>query len=126
MALPAAPETIALYISARAERLRPSTLEQHLAAIDKAHKAAGFVSPIKDNMLLAETLKGIKRTHGVAVTQRAPVLTEDLRVMLRVLPQNLHGTRDRALLLIGFAGAFRDRSWFRSTSKSNRKDCSWP
>src|SRR5438270_358881 len=49
IALPATAETIAMYISARAERLRPSTLEHHLAAIGKAHKAAGFASPIKDN-----------------------------------------------------------------------------
>lgn len=107
IALPAPAETIALYISARAERLRPATLEHHLAAIGKAHNAAGFASPIKDNMLVAETLKGIKRTHGVAPKQKAPVLTDDLRVMLRVLPENLHGARDRALLLMGFAGAFR-------------------
>src|SRR4051812_14144639 len=58
-------------------------------------------------MLVAETLKGIKRTHGSAATQKAPVLTEDLRVMLRLIPDTLHGTRDRALLLVGFAGAFR-------------------
>jgi site-specific recombinase XerC len=107
IALPAVVETIALYISARAEDLRPSTLEHHLAAIGKAHKAAGFASPIKDNIVVAETLKGIKRTHGVAPKQKAPILTEDLRVMLRMLPRNLRGIRDRALLLVGFAGAFR-------------------
>jgi integrase len=94
-------------IGAQAGRLRPATLEHHLAAISKAHKAAGFASPIKDNVLIAETLKGIKRTHGTAVTQKAPILTEDLRSMLRELPHNLLGTRDRALLLVGFAGAFR-------------------
>ena len=58
-------------------------------------------------MLVAETLKGIKRTHGTAPKQKAPVLTEDLRVMLRLLPHSLQGIRDRAILLLGFAGAFR-------------------
>jgi hypothetical protein len=43
-------------------------------------------------MLVAETLKGIKRTHGTAPKQKAPVLTEDLRVMLRLVPDNLQGT----------------------------------
>jgi integrase len=106
--LPASAEMIAMYIGAQAGRLKPGTLEHHLAAISKAHKAAGFASPVRDNILVAETLKGIKRTHGVAVTRKAPVLTEDLRSMLReTLPDGLLGARDRALLLIGFSGAFR-------------------
>ena len=46
-----------------------------------------------------ETLKGIK--------QKAPILTEDRRMMLRLVPNDMHGVRDRAILLIGFAGAFR-------------------
>lgn len=58
-------------------------------------------------MLVAETLKGIKRTHGTAPKQKAPVLTEDLRLMLRLVADNLQGRRDRAILLVGFAGAFR-------------------
>ena len=105
--MPATQETVALYLSAQAGRLRASTLEHHLAAIGKAHKAAGFSSPIQDSILIAETLKGIKRTHGTAPKQKAPVLTEDLRVMLRLLRDNLQGKRDRAILLVGFAGAFR-------------------
>ena len=98
---------MALDPSARATRLRPSTLGHHLAAIGKAHKAAGFASPIKDSLLVTETLKGIKRTHGTAPKQKAPVLTEDLRLMLRLLPDTLQGKRDRVILLVGFAGAFR-------------------
>ncbi|MGI9069850.1 MAG: site-specific integrase [Bryobacteraceae bacterium] len=105
--MPAAAETIAFYLGAQAGRLKAATLSHHLAAIAKAHKSAGFTSPIKDNQLIAETLKGIKRTHGTAAKQKAPVLTEDLRMMLRMLPSNLLGLRDRALLLMGFAGAFR-------------------
>jgi site-specific recombinase XerD len=105
--LPSAPETIALYLAAQAGRLKPGTLASHLAAISKAHKSAGFPSPLTDNQLLAETLKGIKRVHGTAQTQKAPVLTEDLRMLLRMLPRNLLGIRDHALLLVGFAGAFR-------------------
>jgi integrase len=106
-ALPAAPETIACYLSERAGHLRPVTLACHLAAISKAHKTAGLASPVKDNALVFEVLKGLKRVHGTAVTQKAPVLTDDLRLMLRHLPEDLLGIRDRALLLIGFAGAFR-------------------
>lgn len=105
--LPATEETIALYLSAEAGRLKAATLSHRLCAIAKAHKAAGHPSPIKDSVLIAETLKGIKRIHGSSQVQKAPVLTEDLRTMLRVLPDSLQGVRDRALLLVGFAGAFR-------------------
>ncbi len=52
-------------------------------------------------------MRGIRRTHGVAPSQKAPAVLADLRAMLTVLPNNLIGTRDRALLLLGFAGAFR-------------------
>jgi integrase len=107
IALPASDDTIALYISCQAENLKASTLQHHLAAIAKAHKAAGLASPMAGSLLVAETLKGIKRTNGIAPQQKAPVLTEDLRMMLRLTRKNVTGTRDRALLLTGFAGAFR-------------------
>jgi site-specific recombinase XerD len=106
-ALPSSPETIAGYLADRAGALKVSTLEHHLSAIAKAHKAAGLSSPVKENMLIAETLKGIKRVDGMAPVQKAPVLTEDLRLMLRHTPAGMIGIRDRALLLGGFAGAFR-------------------
>jgi integrase len=48
------------------------------------------------------TFAGIRRAKGTA-----PALTEDLRLMVRAMPYSLLGSRDRALLLIGFAGAFR-------------------
>jgi integrase len=106
-ATPATGETIALYLGPQAARLRPSKLEHHLAAIAKAHKTARFPSPIGDSMLRKETLKGIKRVHGTAPRQKTPVLTDDLRVMLRLIADNAQGVRDRAVLLVGFAGAFR-------------------
>jgi hypothetical protein len=45
-------------------------------------------------MLISETLKGIKRTHGCAVARKTPILTDDLRLMLRYLPEKLLGVRD--------------------------------
>lgn len=105
--LPATSETVAAYLADRAGSLKMATLGHHLAAINKAHLAAKFPSPIRDSVLVSETAKGIRRVHGVAQVQKAPVLTEDLRMMLRMTPATLLGARDRALLLIGFAGAFR-------------------
>jgi hypothetical protein len=74
-ALSAAPETIALYLGAQAGRLKASTLQHHLAAVGKAYKSAGYASLVKDNQLIAETIKGIKRVHGSAQLQKSPVLT---------------------------------------------------
>lgn len=53
------------------------------------------------------TLRGIRRVHGRPAVQAAPLLREDLLVMVDALPDSLMGLRDRALLVIGFAGGFR-------------------
>jgi integrase len=53
------------------------------------------------------TLAGVRRTLGVDQQGKAPVLTADIASMLSHVPDKLIGIRDRALLLIGFAGAFR-------------------
>jgi site-specific recombinase XerD len=53
------------------------------------------------------TLRGIRRTVGAAPARRAPVLAEAARAMALSAPEGLKGLRDRALLLLGFAGAFR-------------------
>jgi site-specific recombinase XerD len=53
------------------------------------------------------TLRGIRRTGGAAPAPKAPVLAETARAMALAAPDGLKGLRDRALLLLGFAGAFR-------------------
>jgi len=106
--LPAAPETVSLYLAQFGGLLKAATLQRRLAAIAKAHQAAGLESPASmKHASVSEVWKGIKRTHGTAQDCKAAVLTKDLRAMLRMLPGGLLGVRDRALLLIGFAGAFR-------------------
>jgi integrase len=57
--------------------------------------------------MVRNTLKGIKRTLGTATVQKAPALTADIRAMVDVTDAGLIGLRDRALILLGFAGAFR-------------------
>lgn len=52
-------------------------------------------------------LQGIRRVHATAQAQKEPVLVEELRAMVKALPDSLRGLRDRALLLVGFAGGFR-------------------
>jgi site-specific recombinase XerD len=99
-------ETLVLYLSELAAMCKVSTLERRLAAISQAHQVAGFESPTR-GPLIRNLLAGIRRSKGTAPSVKTPVLTEDLRRMLDVTPDNLLGTRDRALLLVGFAGAFR-------------------
>jgi integrase len=57
--------------------------------------------------IVKNTLKGIKRTLGTAALQKAPALTDDIRAMVGMADSGLIGLRDRALILLGFAGAFR-------------------
>jgi site-specific recombinase XerC len=52
-------------------------------------------------------MKGIRRTLGTAPAQKAPALTDDIRAMIDATDAGLIGARDRALILLGFAGAFR-------------------
>jgi integrase len=106
--LPAMPETVALYITDLAASHKPATLRRRLTVISRTHQAAGHTSPASmQQALVSETLKGIRRTQGTAQSGKRPFYTEQVRAMIRALPENLQGVRDRALLLIGFAGGFR-------------------
>jgi hypothetical protein len=102
-------ETVALYISQLAETHKPATIGRHLAAIASAHKAHGFTAPgiNATRRRLRMWQGGIRRTHGTAQTHKSPLLVPDLRRIARNLPDKLIGIRDRTLLLVGFAGAFR-------------------
>src|SRR6202008_3306898 len=72
--LPAAPETVAAYIAECAGRLKVGSLQRRLNAIAEAHKAVGLESPTSAGMV-RNTMKGIKRTVGTAVVQKAAALT---------------------------------------------------
>ena len=52
-------------------------------------------------------MAGIRRAHGTAQKGKAPVLTMDIIRMLATLDDDRQGRRDHALVLIGYAGAFR-------------------
>lgn len=107
-ALPATPETVALYLTALAATHRPAAITRRLTAITKAHQARGLASPATvSELAVGETLKGIRRTLGTAQKAKVPLLTADLLQVLAHLPPGLAGVRDRALLLVGYAGAFR-------------------
>ena len=105
--LPATPDTVALYLTHLAEQGRkPSTITRRVSAISQAHQIAEYKSPTRSAKVRA-VLRGIRRTVGTMPKTKTPVLIEDVRAMMANLPDRLLGVRDRALLLVGFAGAFR-------------------
>ena len=106
---PASPDTVADHLGwcATEGRLSPSSIGRRTAAIRFAHKASGFDTPTSSETVRA-AIAGIRRTLGVAPRHRkSPVTAERLADMLKGLPDTLAGKRDRAMLCLGFAGAFR-------------------
>ncbi|MCJ2070784.1 tyrosine-type recombinase/integrase [Methylobacterium sp. J-030] len=105
--MPAAPETVAAFIVSEAEEGRAaSTLGRRLAAIRYGHKLAKAPDPTDDEGVHA-AVKGARRKVGVAPTQKAAATADILAALLMRTPDTLTGKRDRALLGLGFAGAFR-------------------
>jgi site-specific recombinase XerD len=105
--LPSAAETVAAFLAAEAHRgLKPSSIGRRLAAVRYAHKLAGHEPPTNSEAVRA-TMRGIRRTVGAAPARKAPVTADHARAMAVAAPETLRGLRDRALLLLGFAGAFR-------------------
>jgi integrase len=104
--LPADVATVAAYLAACADSFKLATIERRLVSISKAHSASSMPNPAKTEAIHL-TMKGIRRALGRAQTQKAPAVTDVIRAMLDTLGNGAAGLRDRALVLLGFAGAFR-------------------
>ncbi|HUY60850.1 MAG TPA: tyrosine-type recombinase/integrase [Candidatus Dormibacteraeota bacterium] len=108
--LPATPTTLARYLQEADATggVPPGTLTRRCAAIRLAHLTAGHPTPTAHE-LVRQTLRALRRKRGVAPRrQAAPLVTALLRQVLAAIPEDdLRGVRDRALLLVGFAGALR-------------------
>ncbi|MBC9785553.1 tyrosine-type recombinase/integrase [Heliobacterium chlorum] len=106
-ALPASSETVEAYLVAMAQNgYKYSTISRRLSAISKAHEIEGKDSPTH-SLIVRTALQGIARLHGSAQRGKSPITVTHLREMMGHIPLTLQGHRDRALLLLGFAGAFR-------------------
>ncbi|PTQ66536.1 site-specific recombinase XerD [Nitrosomonas oligotropha] len=103
--LPATPEQIASYLAHYAPKHTVATLTRRLASLSKLHNAQQWANPVS-TALVRSTFQGIRNQHGMKQRQVAPAIKEDILAMVRNL-QGIKGIRDKALLLIGFAGAFR-------------------
>ena len=105
--LPAAGEAVAIYLAELADTGRKArTIAVALSAISQAHQLAGEPSP-RAHRAVKETWKGIRRRLGMAEAGKAPLYGSELLRALDTLPPTLTGLRDRALLLLGYTGAFR-------------------
>jgi integrase len=97
---------LASYVAECAGVLKVGSIQRRLNAVAEAHKAVGLESPTH-SPIVANTMKGIRRTLGTAPEQKAPAVTADIRAMVGATDAGMIGARDRALILLGFAGAFR-------------------
>lgn len=104
--IPASSEMIATYLAELSATYKTATIVRRVTALSKAHEATGAPNPTKSEIVKA-TLRGIKRTNGTASREAKPVLREDLFQMLDCMGDSAKDMRDKALLLLGFAGAFR-------------------
>lgn len=94
------------YIIELADKKKVSTLERRLIAITKIHKEYGYESPVKTEAF-RKVLQGIKRVKRVRPDRKKPLIVELVLEMVFTIPGDRKGVRDKALLLLGFSGAFR-------------------
>lgn len=104
--IPATPVEIASYIADISCTHAAATIARKIASLSKAHRAFGYADPCKTEVVKS-TLRGIRRTIGIAQREAKPLLKEDLFAILERMGNRPKDVRDKALLLIGFAGAFR-------------------
>jgi integrase len=109
------PECVGLYLAALASGAKGAggkartvaTIERRLSALgwNFAQRALPFD---RKNRHVATVLAGVRRTHGQPPVQKEALLPEHVLAMLDLLPpSSLRNLRDRAILLLGFAGGLR-------------------
>ncbi len=108
--IPTEPKIIALYITHLSKTSKYSTLKRRIASISVIHKLKGHYLDTK-NPIIMENLHGIKRTLGSRQKAKKPILINDLKLLIKVIYKEKikekFKLRDKALILVGFAGGFR-------------------
>jgi len=108
-AMPSEPKVISLYLTHLSQTSKFSTLKRRLASISVIHKLSGHYIDTKHPMI-TENLMGIKRVKGSYQKAKKPILINDLKSIVNVIDKDKNQKRkakNRALILIGFAGGFR-------------------
>ena len=107
--LPCTPETIVNYINDLADHAKANTVSRRVTAISENHIAAGFHddNPTKTGMVI-NAMQAIRREKGTFQHGKAPILMETMSLLADLFDAgDLVSIRDKALLFLGFAGAFR-------------------
>jgi integrase len=108
--LPASGADVATFLASERQRgLAPNTIDLRRAAIRYLHRAAGCPVPT-DDVCVAETVAGIRRdaaAKGQMPAKKAAATASIIRQFLAPIADDPRGLRDKALILVGFAGALR-------------------
>jgi len=107
--MPTEPKIVTLYLTHLSQTSKFSTLKRRLASISVIHKLSGHYIDTKHPMI-TENLMGIKRIKGSYQKAKKPILINDLKSIINVIDKDQNEKRrskNRALILIGFAGGFR-------------------
>ncbi len=118
--IPTEPKIIALYITHLSKTSKFSTLKRRIASISVIHKLKGHYLDNKHPIIM-ENLHGIKRILGSRQKSKKPILINDLKLLIKsinedtIIDKNLPESnfktemkiRDKAIILLGFAGGFR-------------------
>ncbi len=106
--IPTTAMQLAEYLAKFADTLAVATLQHRLVAIHRAHLEAGHTSPAMDS-LVKRTMQGIRRTKGTAQRRVKALVKDDIieLVLTAEKQKPAKAARDVALILVGFAGAFR-------------------
>jgi site-specific recombinase XerD len=105
-ALPASVEAVAAYMDDLAATRKASTIERRLAAISEAHREVGLPSPTDDDRIRIAVTR-LRWHQRKSKTKTVPLAVRELRAIMRRMPADLVGARDRALLLIGYGAGLR-------------------
>ena len=105
-ALPADPVDVAAYIASLAATHAPNTIRRRLSALSRMH-ALSDLEWDSGHRAITSTLRGLLRTHGRPDKKAAPIGLELIQALVGTCDGSIAGLRDRAMLLIGFAGALR-------------------
>jgi site-specific recombinase XerD len=107
--LPASPDTVARYVEDLARRgRRASTIRRRLSAIAHVHADAELDQPTR-HPAVRRAAREAQDCEPSSERGKTPLRMAELRSIVTGLPESLAGARDRALLLLGFAGALRRR-----------------
>jgi site-specific recombinase XerC len=112
-ALPASPQVVILYVTYLADPERPggsqkpATIERAMAALSHYHKVRGYVTP-RQSVHVQSHIRKVKNALKMAPEQAPPLLVRHLeKIVARMPATDPVALRDKALLLVGWAGALR-------------------